>query len=277
MKISKCTEGTSEMDRDLAMDNNEIIMNSLLQTMRHPFVGKYATLAKVDEDKIMFLQHIFRQHSVEEKQERAYIEATMFVQSALDTHDFVSEGDMYNDQMRKNRQLTVLSGDYCSSLYYYILAKIGEISTIKLLAIAIEEINEEKMKLYNQDYQSIEELIESFKTVETNLVTAFAKHYACGVEETLIKEFFFLKRYVVEEQSLLNGQFSLLFHSLLPVLFTKRELKKRSVDSQMKEKQNNQMIEAMATVLKRSKEKISTLPVTEEIKQRIEVFTKKIS
>ena len=50
-----------------------------------------------------------------------YALSTMLIQIALDTHEHISNESVEE----KNRQLTVLAGDYFSGLYYKLLADIG--------------------------------------------------------------------------------------------------------------------------------------------------------
>lgn len=256
------------MKRDLAVVDTQLIKEKLLSKMHQPFVAKYVNSPQVDEDKIAFLYFLLHHHVKESEIAEAYLYATMFVQAALDTHEFVSEGEMLSDEMRKNRQLTVLSGIYYSSFYYVILAQAGEITATKWLAHAIEEINEQKMKLYHQDFKTIEQIIESIKMAETNLLLAFSKQFNSEKEAMLAKEFFFVKRYLKEEKMLLNNQFSLLFHSLLPVFFTKRELKKR-IDEVVKQKQNEQMIQTMRKYISTSIQKILNVTFSNGFNQYI--------
>lgn len=256
------------MKRDLAVVNIQLIKEKLLSKMHRPFVAKFVDSPQIDEDKIAFLYFLLHDHVKEQEIADVYLYATMFVQTALDTHEFVSEGEMFCDEVRKNRQLTVLSGIYYSSFYYVILAQAGEIAAIKWLANAIEEINEQKMKLYQQDFKTIEQIIESIKIAETNLLLAFTKQFNSDKEEMFAKEFFFIKRYLKEEELLLNNQFSLLFHSVLPVFFTKRELKKRT-DEVVKQKQNEQIIQTMRKYIATSIQKISNESISNGFNQYI--------
>ncbi|NJP38182.1 heptaprenyl diphosphate synthase component 1 [Alkalicoccus luteus] len=71
--------------------------------------------------------------------------AASLVQSAMDTHDHIDSVPVHSEKHRKERQLTVLSGDYYSSLYYSILAERKLIDYINLFSGAVQKINEYKM------------------------------------------------------------------------------------------------------------------------------------
>ena len=51
----------------------------------------------------------------------------------------------------KVRQLTVFAGDYYSGLYYKHLAKVGNISIIRMLSEGVKDINEHKVIVYHKE------------------------------------------------------------------------------------------------------------------------------
>ncbi|MFP3441244.1 heptaprenyl diphosphate synthase component 1, partial [Pantoea sp. SIMBA_133] len=99
------------------------------------------------------------------------------VQIALDTHDLISLEEIDNEGDRKNRQLTVLAGDYFSSMYYHLLSKWEDNELIRTLSEAIQEINEAKMSFYQTEYSTIEPVFDNLKEIESILVRKVAEHY----------------------------------------------------------------------------------------------------
>ena len=72
--------------------------------------------------------------------------------------------------MRQKNNYLLLAGDYYSGLYYLLLSEIEDIQMIKTLATAIQQINEQKMKLFYEDVSSIDELMETMKAIETSII-----------------------------------------------------------------------------------------------------------
>src|SRR5699024_5314834 len=66
---------------------------------------------------------------------------------------------------------------YYSGLYYFLLAEIGEVTLIQKLASAIRRMNENKMTLFHEEYQSINELLELIQLIEADLFTEVAEYW----------------------------------------------------------------------------------------------------
>src|SRR5699024_12080275 len=101
----------------------------------------------------IFLSVILNNRSMSILRKKQYIITTKLVQIAWDTNDLVpvTNDEMDSEESRVAKQLTVLAGDYYSGLYYLLLSEIEAFDMIHILASAIKEINEYKMKLYYQE------------------------------------------------------------------------------------------------------------------------------
>lgn len=164
----------------MALNNTELNIHDLKMSIeneiRHPYLAKFIPNPVISEDKLMFLSSLLREADLPIEKQRQYVITTMLVQIALDTHELVTHTSVNEDvSVQKSRQLTVLAGDYYSGLYYYILSKLEDIPMIHTLASAIKEINELKMKIYNQDFSSISQVMEGLKQVESLLIQRVAE------------------------------------------------------------------------------------------------------
>lgn len=154
------------------------IKEQLYKQLRHSYFIKYIEEPFVDEKKIALLYSILKSANVHSEQVKHYVVTIMLVQIALDTHEKVSvKENIETDGILKRRQLTVLAGDYYSGLYYYLLSMNHDIALIRALAEGIKEINEQKIMLYEQMYETIEELTHSITTIEAALLQKVCDHF----------------------------------------------------------------------------------------------------
>ncbi|WP_051331170.1 heptaprenyl diphosphate synthase component 1 [Aneurinibacillus terranovensis] len=107
-----------------------------------------------------------------------YIVTTMLIQLGLDTHDNVSVEKETTLSGIRSRQLTVLAGDYFSSLYYFLLAEMEDVSVIRSLADSIERINERKISLYQSRDLKAEDYLKAKVWIESELVRSFIESLA---------------------------------------------------------------------------------------------------
>jgi heptaprenyl diphosphate synthase len=192
--------------------NEEIkqIRETFYQRIKHPYMTKFLEEPVLDDDRLYLLYTIFKEKKLTKESVNNYIITTLLVQAALDIHETVSTSILSSDKVKKERQLTVLAGDYYSSLYYYLLAKANDISMIRLLAHSIQEVNESKMSFYKDTDQPLLQSIENVKVIESSLIQRIAEHFKLPIWKEIINEFFFFKRLILERKQLLkNGEFPL--------------------------------------------------------------------
>ena len=187
--------------------NDEIkqIKERFYQRIKHPYINKFLEDPVLDDDRLYILYTMLEEQKLSKDNVNDYVITTLLVQAALDTHEEVSISHLNSDTSKKQRQLTVLAGDYYSSLYYYLLAKISDITMIRLLANSIQEVNESKMSFYKKNHQNISQSIEDVKMIESSLIQKIADHFKLQNWKAAVSEFFFFKRLVTERSMLLNG------------------------------------------------------------------------
>lgn len=188
--------------------NDEInqIKDKFYQRIKHPYITKFLEAPLLDEDRLFLLYSMLEEKKLAKRSLNEYVLTTLLVQAALDTHEAVTTTLLSSEKVKKERQLTVLAGDYYSSLYYFLLAKLNDISMIRILANSIQEINESKMSFYKNNHQNAAQSISDIKTIESSLITKLADHFKLPNWKTVAREFFFFKRLMVERKSLLNGK-----------------------------------------------------------------------
>ncbi len=195
------------------------LKRDLNDKIKHPYLMKFISEPVVDVDKLHFLYNMYRDTSFTLKESRSYIIPTMLVQVALDTHEAVQTGTVKSSRDKtRNRQLTVLAGDYYSGLYYHLLAQMSDISMISRLAGAIKEMNEAKILLYRRDASTIRDLLAGVRAIEARLLQNTAEFLGLPGMKEAAGEFFFIKRAQQERELLAGRSFSPFFAALSSIL-----------------------------------------------------------
>ncbi|WP_096200943.1 heptaprenyl diphosphate synthase component 1 [Bacillus sp. FJAT-45350] len=168
--------------------------------IKHSFLQRYIPGPGVDEDKLCFLYAMLDEELRQKKDMKAIALSTLLVDSALKTHEEVSLHKVNSDYVKKNRQLSVLAGDYYSSLYYYLLADSGQIQMIKVFSQSIQEIHESKMFVYQNKDLTFEQAISQLRSIDSALLQNIAEHFGLLEWKKAISEFFLLKRLLHERE-----------------------------------------------------------------------------
>lgn len=93
-------------------------------------------------------------------------------------HASLAEHAKINEQeITKEQQLTVLSGDYYSGRYYQILAHTGEIRLIKALSNAIVKRSEKTVQVLELQTTTLEQWLDAISIIEVALIEAFYEGY----------------------------------------------------------------------------------------------------
>lgn len=188
--------------------NSKKVKNMIENKIEHPYVQRYIAQPFIDIDKIAALLMIYDEVANSKQHKYEEIVSIMLVQTALDTHDLVTnDTTLPTDDLE--RQLTVLAGDFYSGLYYRTLAEIDEIALVRSLANAIKLINEQKMVLYEFELISWQQLMKTLQVIESILFTNVARlHSLSQVDIEYISEYLLVNRLMREIESIEQNEFS---------------------------------------------------------------------
>ncbi|WP_258000283.1 heptaprenyl diphosphate synthase component 1 [Bacillus sp. Marseille-P3661] len=189
------------------------------QRIKHPYLMKFINVPIIDEQKLFLLYIILKQSNMSRSQIRDYILPTMLIQIALDTHEFVNNDGLDEDNPNtKSQQLTVLAGDYFSGLYYYLLATIDDIPMIKLLSNAVKVINEEKISVYQKDANELAELMDSVATVNSLLIQKVAEFTKRPDLKEVTKELLLIFKLDEEKQKYKENKYSVVIDGISSII-----------------------------------------------------------
>lgn len=202
--------------------NNIKELRKLIETKAyHPFLQKYIEKPVIDEDKLLLLWGLFNELEISTDERNHYMLSMMLVQIALDTHEKVSNSSVIleSPNQLKNRQLSVLAGDYYSGLYYKVLSEVGNIEMIRSLSSAVKKINDHKILLYQHTLTSLPSFSSSVKAVESSLIYKIAEVYQQTAWMKNAENILLLKRLLNEKELFITTGQSILFESLRLILF----------------------------------------------------------
>ncbi|MBM7651445.1 heptaprenyl diphosphate synthase component 1 [Neobacillus cucumis] len=210
------------------------------------YLLEYIEPPRIDEDKLLILVSMLEPLGLSFSKISNYTLATMLIQIALDTHEFISSTPL--DE--KKRQLTVLAGDYFSGLYYKLLADAEDINMIKSLSKGVKEVNENKILVYQSQAKEIESLMRSMLRIESSLLTKFSEYFKVELWNGFLANLLLFKRLLNERNQFLQSGSSILFKSLEKMFFTGVK--------NFTEEQQQHLINVCDKYLERSKQTIET-------------------
>jgi len=163
-----------------------VIKKRIQEELNHPYLREQLELPVIEEEKLFLLLCMLKNQKLTKEQIELYATTIALIQIALDTHDRVKNGIQYKTNQRM--QLTVLAGDYFSSLYYQTLARVEKIDFIKMMAEAIQLVNENKMLIYNREVKTFDEFMECMKFIVTTVYRKTAEYFADYYWQQLVTE-----------------------------------------------------------------------------------------
>ncbi|MGM0834928.1 MAG: heptaprenyl diphosphate synthase component 1 [Bacillota bacterium] len=210
------------------------IKEQLHKLITHPYLSKHIEYPVIDEDKLLLLYSALESIPLPVEKKEKYILSTMLVQIALDTHDLVTNAKMdhLKTDTAKNRQLTVLAGDYYSGLHYQLLAKVDDITMIRLLASSIKQINEHKIAYYQKELDGMEMLMDSLAKIESSLIQSVSQYFSDSMFKELSVNFLLLKRLIAERKKYCVEKSSHFFDMMKRIAFSKSQLEKSDTSNE---------------------------------------------
>ncbi|WP_051344079.1 heptaprenyl diphosphate synthase component 1 [Alicyclobacillus herbarius] len=109
----------------------------------HPLLRQHRIQPTVSRFHFDVLSAMLHEADLPPGQTQSILEAVLLLQLGLSIHDDVDEHD------GQIRQLIVLTGDYSSGRYYWLLARVGDLRLLEALCHAVVRINEAKMALWD--------------------------------------------------------------------------------------------------------------------------------
>jgi heptaprenyl diphosphate synthase len=155
-----------------ATQMNDVIYElkqNIYDEIHHRILWKYTDKPVLKDEQLFFLLLPFLNGVNYDETMKKNVISVGIVHASLDEHEKIKETSS-NDKVQ---QLTVLSGDYYSGLYYEMLAKGGNISLIQALSSGIINRCEQQIKVYEPEILTMERFATLVEVVESELITQF--------------------------------------------------------------------------------------------------------
>jgi heptaprenyl diphosphate synthase len=192
-----------------------IIRGQVEKSIYDTYLLQYIETPIIDEDKLLILISLMDRLELSLSEISNYALSTMLIQIALDTHEHISD----SSEEEKNRQLTVLAGDYFSGLYYKLLAESEDILMIKALSKGIKEVNENKISVYQKESEGTEKLMTSIKLIESSILANLSDYFKVDKWNDFFANLLLFKRLLNEKDKYIQSEKSLLFAALKKIIF----------------------------------------------------------
>jgi heptaprenyl diphosphate synthase len=138
---------------------------------------------------------ILQSSGVPPTESQRILEALLLLEQGLSIHDDV---DGHPDE---KRQLHVLAGDYCSSQYYWILARLNDAALLDALCSAVIDINEAKMSWCSLPiHVSSDMYMELQEIIHGQLLFALADHFLPDASAWKVHIQSIVRAFVVKEE-----------------------------------------------------------------------------
>lgn len=207
------------------------IKGQVERRVNDPYLLKYIETPIIDEDKLIILVSIMDRLELSYSKMQNFALAVMLIQIALDTHEHVSN----SSENEKRRQLTVLSGDYFSGLYYKLLADSEDHLMIRALSKGVKEVNVHKVAVYQKECDGIEKLMTSIKMIESSLLLNVSEYFKVDLWNEFISHLLLFKRLLYEKSQFVHTESSIFFDALRKIVFPKNDIKVKNVSTEQQD------------------------------------------
>lgn len=168
---------------------------SVKRYMSHPYLHACHIPQSVSRFHFDVAHVILQAAHVPIDQMKLVLESVLLLEQGLAIHDGV------DNLVGKQRQLTVLSGDYNSSHYYFVLSKLNDVKLLHALSEAVVRINQAKMALIRDTAAlSVDQYMTLFEEIRGGLLQALAVHYLGASSTTALQLVPLIRAHVVEEE-----------------------------------------------------------------------------
>lgn len=150
------------------------IMSSFHNAVDHRYLKQFLGDPEIHPNVVNVLLYLFDDSDYSLDDIHDAILTSMLVQKALDTHEQINQHGLGVENIRTERQLTVLAGDYYSSLYYYILSRSTNKSLLYHLSLGIQQVNEAKMVIYQENRKAGNPVFEDVRKVFSGITESLA-------------------------------------------------------------------------------------------------------
>lgn len=206
------------------INEKENLTIKIQNTINHSYLQQFIDFPTMDEERLLLLTELVNLLELpDEKKEKLIITATI-IQMALDTHEAVKNESLTSVAF-KQQQLSILAGVYYSGLYYKILSDIDDTTYTRALAIAIKEVNEHKITLYQRAQKSTDQLFDDLTCIESALIDKFSQNISPAWFE-LSRNYLLYNRLIKEKECYLTTGSSLIFDVLYLIEFKKTTIEK---------------------------------------------------
>lgn len=185
-------------------------------SITHTCLDEHIQKPFIDMDKVFLLHFLFKHSRISTYDRGQYIVTVMLIEIALNIHDSITI-DTHEQTDDTTLQLSVLAGDYFSSKYYYILSSIEDIAMTQKLASSIRRTSENRMKLYFNNYTSLESFFDITKAIESDMFKLVAKKTNMLDLMPYIEHVLLINKLKKEKEFIHRGDFSYMEHYLTSI------------------------------------------------------------